>query len=479
MSTSVDVPDPVHEPEPPALERPARRPNGSGWFRAFWRWHFYAAFLVIPFLFLLAVTGLIYLLRFQVEPMLHPDLMRVAAPADQQAQRLPYASQLDRVENAHPDWTIASMTEPDAPDAPTRFSATTPDDTPRDVFVDPWTGTVLGDLNPDTTLSGAAIRLHGDLMAGPVGDAAIELAACWSIVMAVTGYLIFFRGRTARRRRSAARNRTARLRSGHGWTGAIAGAGLLAMVVTGLPWTGVWGAQVQNWAAGHGTSLWSDDPGALSDPTSTLDRSLPHSHAADVPWAMGKEEVPDSTGSGEQGVATVDTALAVGAGKGLRHPMTVALPERDGGSFSVIGYAFDDPTDEKTVHVDRFGGTAISTYGYDDYPAPARAVAQGIALHEGRSFGLVNFWGSLLFCLAVIALCVTGPMMWWRRRPTGGGLAAPRGRLPIRRTGWVAVLLVALGVFLPLFGASLVVVLVLDQVARRIPRLRRTFAVVD
>ena len=46
-------------PPPPARRAP-ERPR-SGWFRAFWRWHFYASFLVIPVLLVFSVTGLIYL----------------------------------------------------------------------------------------------------------------------------------------------------------------------------------------------------------------------------------------------------------------------------------------------------------------------------------------------------------------------------------------------------------------------------------
>jgi uncharacterized iron-regulated membrane protein len=161
--------------------------------------------------------------------------------------------------------------------------------------------------------------------------------------------------------------------------------------------------------------------------------------------------------------------------------MTVGIPDEDKGVYSVIGYAFDDPTDERTVHVDRFGGKAVATYGYDDYPLLAKVVSQGIGLHEGRSLGLVNFWASALFCLAVVFMCVTGPLMWWRRRPRRGGVGqasvgAPRGRMPIRGTPLLAVALVALGVFLPLFGLSLLIVLILDQlVIRRVPRLGAWF----
>src|SRR5690606_21752136 len=130
----------------------------------------------------------------------------------------------------------------------------------------------------------------------------------------------------------------------------------------------------------------------------TLDESLPHSHA--VPWGAGKTEVPTSDGEGHEGaVASLDTAVTVAEAEGVRRPMTVALPGGEDGVYSAIGYAFDAPSDEKTVHVDRFGGQVVSTYGFDDYPLLAKVVAQGIGLHEGRSLGLVSFWAAAGMCL--------------------------------------------------------------------------------
>jgi uncharacterized iron-regulated membrane protein len=167
--------------------------------------------------------------------------------------------------------------------------------------------------------------------------------------------------------------------------------------------------------------------------------------------------------------------------EGLAHPMTIALPSGNDGVFSVIGDAFHDPSRERTVHVDQFSGEVRAQYGFDDYPLAAKAVAQGIGLHEGRSLGLVSFWFAFLFCVAVLVLCVTGPLMWWRRRPSrSGSVGAPRGKMPIRATWWLAAALVGLGIFLPMFGITLLAVLLLDQlVLRRVPRLRAAFDTVD
>ncbi len=484
-----DLLTPGQEPADPAAGPPRRvratpdRPR-AGLFRAVWRWHFFASFLVIPVVALLSVTGLIYLFRFEVEPLLHPDLMQVEAPTGN-AVAQPYLTQQAKVVQEFPDATLVSMAEPREEGRPTVFSIVTPEEESLDVYVSPYGPEVLGSLDPENTLSGIAVRLHGELMAGRWGDLVLELGACWAVVMALTGYYLFWRGRAARRRQRAGGVPRARLRSRHALVGSFVGLGLLTLLVSGLPWTGVWGERVQALATANGTSLWSEDHGAISDPTSPLDESLPHSHRTDVPWAMGDSQVPRSeppygtTDPGtERSVANIDTAVEVADRTGLRHPMTVALPDPadPGGVYSVIGYAFDAPSDEQTVHVDQYGGDVVDTYGFDDYPVLAQVVAQGIGLHEGRSLGLVSFWGAALLCLGVLFMCVTGPLMWWRRRPAAGrSIGAPRGRMPLRSPA-LLVGLVVLGVLLPVFGASLLLVLVLDQVVlRRVPALAHWF----
>ncbi|GGO88225.1 hypothetical protein GCM10011584_14690 [Nocardioides phosphati] len=477
--TDTLVVDPVDDSPP----TPARRPRPpAGLFRAFWRWHLYASFLVVPVLLVLASTGLVYLLRFQIEPVLHHDLMKVDVPAS--GSRLSYDDQAAAVLTAYPDGRIAAVLEPSAPDRSTDFTVSTAapgtpageDATIREVYVDPWTGKVLGALDPDHTVSGWAKRAHKDLLLGTPGQYVMELGACWAIVMAITGYYLYARGRVARARRRAAGAVGAALRQRHGRTGLFVGAGLLLLIVSGLPWTIWWGGHVQSFATDRGTSMWSADPGAQSAPP-TLDASMPHSH--NVPWGSGKSPVPESAPSAGARPVGVDAAIASASAQGLAHPMTVAVPADRKGVYSVMGYAFHAPSREATVHVDQFTGQPVAQYGYRDYPALAKVVDQGIALHEGRRFGSANLVASAAFCVAVIVMCLSGPLMWWRRRPRGRSVGAPRGRLNLR-TGPVAVAgLIGLALVLPVFGASLVAVLALDQlVLRRVTPLKSFFNVV-
>ena len=63
-------------------------------------------------------------------------------------------------------------------------------------------------------------------------------------------------------------------------------------------------------------------------------------------------------------------------------------------------------------------------------------------------------------------------VLWWRRRESGV-LGAPRPLAAPRFSVSLLTLVVFFGIYLPLFGASLVLVLLLEAtVLRRIPRIR-------
>ena len=81
-----------------------------------------------------------------------------------------------------------------------------------------------------------------------------------------------------------------------------------------------------------------------------------------------------------------------------------------------------------------------------------------------------------MFCLAVMFMCISAPIMWWARRGTASGMAAPRAKLPVWGNWLFVIVMIGLGVFLPLFGLSLIVILALDQLLiRRVPPLKKFF----
>ncbi len=515
MSAVIDLPQTLPDdtaPEPGEPTEPTGSPRdpktGSGLFRAFWRWHFYASIIVIPIFAMLSITGLIILFKWQLDPALNPGVMTVTPPAH--AAQVSASVQEAAVLALHPDATITAV-QFGGDNRTTAFTLDLADGQTHNVYVDPWTGKVTGELDPAKLASNVATEIHGKIIfggistptlftdpvtkapfkTGSIGDRIIELATCWGLVMTLTGYYLFFKGRKARLRRVAANAKGAVMRHRHGLIGAIAGAWILLLVGSGLPWTGLWGSAVQKLATGSGFSLWGEDPGA----SSTLGDKLTAAgnSSAPAPWAEGAATVPTSTAmppmpgmdhgtaqaaGGVVGRISLDRVVATAAQDGLPTPYFVLYPDAPDGVFSVMSDMWHDPsapaytdtTLEKVTHVDQYSGVVAGRYGFDDYSPTAKVVSQTISAHEGQRFGSLNFVASALFCVAILFLCVTGPIMWWRRRPAGG-LGAPRGSMPLRRSPWLLVMLVALGLFLPLFGLSLVVLYLVDLlVIRRRPR---------
>lgn len=477
-----------------------------GLYRAVWRWHFYAGLFVIPILVTLAVTGMIYLFKPQLEPLLYHDLMRVPVPDG--ARAVPYADQIAAVERAYPNATVARVVTPIAADASTEVFVTTvpegersPFGNPGDraVYVDPYTGKVLGALVTSDMFMDNVRDLHGELMAGPWGDRIVELVASWAVVLTATGYSLWWRGRHSRaKQRAGARGRSL-IRNRHARIGALTGAVLAFFIISGLPWSDLWGNNFQKLA----TATKANYP-ELSDAASTSIPPLTRDLAGGdngAPWATEQLPVPSSdpgaghTGHGGAGATGhtagvtggVATPIGVDRVAGIftarthpRHGFTVLMPEGETGVYSVFTTTPNNPEEAEYTNIDQYSGKVLGSYGFGDYGVLAKGVEEGIALHEGRRFGAVNLLANLALCLGVLFMAITGPMMWWRRRPKGGpaeaGFTAPRRTKDSIRMRGVLVIMVIIGVLFPLGGISMVLVLLLDRFAlRRIPRLARVF----
>jgi len=84
----------------------------------------------------------------------------------------------------------------------------------------------------------------------------------------------------------------------------------------------------------------------------------------------------------------------------------------------------------------------------------------------GQECGVANQIVMLAACFAIVLLCVSALVMWWKRRPQGS-LGVPP--LPAEKaTLRVVVALLAIGgLIFPLVGLSLIVMVMIDAVLTR------------
>jgi len=143
----------------------------------------------------------------------------------------------------------------------------------------------------------------------------------------------------------------------------------------------------------------------------------------------------------------------------------VSPPGKEPHNWAVSSDAADRPLRAQAV-IDGATGAVLARKDFGERHWIDRAVGYGIATHEGQLFGIANQLVITLGALMLMALSASGVISWWRRRPSGR-LGAP---LPLSRprfhAGLIAVI-VALGLAMPLFGASLLAVLAVERGLKR------------
>jgi uncharacterized iron-regulated membrane protein len=155
----------------------------------------------------------------------------------------------------------------------------------------------------------------------------------------------------------------------------------------------------------------------------------------------------------------------------------LALPGDDAGVYTLsqdsMSYDSQDPTADRTVHVDQFTGKVLADVRYGDYSVAGKAMAVGIALHEAQ-LGLWNFVLNTLYLLAILFLGVSGIVMWWKRRPSGVRLGAPPRPQDVPYAKGAILITLALSLTFPMLGLTLLAVMLLDVVVlSALPPLKR------
>lgn len=437
-------------------------------YNTIWRWHFYAGLFCIPFVLWLAATGSIYLFRPQIEALIDRPYTQLAMTGPRAAA----SAQADAAVRAVPGSVLHRYQLPDRPDDAVQVIVGRGQSEKR-VYVHPQTLAVLKTVDEDDRLMRVIFRLHGELLMGSKGSYIVELAASWAIVMILSGLFLWWPrggglgGVLYPRLRSGGRRFWRDL---HGVTGFWVSFFALFLLLSGLPWAKSWGSYLktvrtvvegqvvkQDWSVSHsdelkaraaidaGTRAMTDDHAEHGGMT------MPHPATSDVP---------------------LDRLIATVRPLNLAPPVLIAPPAGVGQPWTAKSDAANRPL-RTDLTLDGRTGAILSRKDFAQRRLIDRIVGYGVAAHEGQLFGLANQLVSLATALGLILLSISSVVLWWRRRPAGV-LGAPQVLArPAASIGFMA-LLVALGLFLPLLGASMLAVLLVERVVlRQLPRCQR------
>jgi uncharacterized iron-regulated membrane protein len=454
--------------------------------RTVWRWHFYAGLFCIPFVLWLACTGTIFLFKPQIERLLDRPYDHLTI-----TRRATANAQVKAALAAVPGSTLDSYELPHTPTSAAQILVDKGAQQFR-VYIHPQTLQVLKLDNEDHRLENVVFKLHGELFMGDIGSWIVELAASWAVIMIVTGLFLWW----PRNAHGLAGVFYPRLRQGqrifwrdiHAVTGIYVSFFALFLLFTGLPWAKSWGAYLKTARhLTHGHAVHQDWTTSSSEAVAArLARTRNSSATANI---IGIDDGSMSgmrgmSGMGEHGAhhgsaltdpngfVAIDKMISTVAPLNLAPPVLISPPVHAGGNWTA-----KSNTDDRPLRVDLVlngkTGAILKRTDFHSRPRLDRVIGTGIAAHEGRLFGVANQLLSLFTATGLVTLSISAVVMWWRRRPEGV-LGAPAPIRRVRFSAGLIALLIALGVYFPFLGGSMILVVLAEKfVLRRIPATQR------
>ncbi|MBW6424912.1 PepSY domain-containing protein [Rhizobium sp. XQZ8] len=438
-------------------------------YRAIWRWHFFAGLLVIPFLLNLSVTGSLYLFKDEINDTIFGYRYLVKP----EGGTLSPQKLVDLAVTAVPGSMATSYKDPASPER-SAIVTVSKDKVATQVFLNPYDGKLLDAVASDQEFNYVVKRIHSLALFGDFTNRLIEITAGFAMVLVVTGIYLWWprqqtggvvtvRGTPARR---------VFWRDLHAVTGAFAGILIFFLALTGMPWSSYWGANVNSWLGSHGlgypTQLWDDVPKSQKVTSDILPK---------VGWTVEKAPVPlsDIAAAQSKKPVGVDVAIEAARAAGIRPGFDIAIPADAAGVYSAAIYP-DDVAGQRMIHIDQYSGKPLVDLSYSQYPIFGKSIEWGISVHQGQEYGRFNQILMLATCLTIVLSCVTGVVMWWKRRPQGRVGVPP---MPPRRSVYSGLWIVAaiFAVAFPLTGLAILAIVALDQVViRLVPPLKRAFS---
>lgn len=489
MSISSTVPNPEEQVDPLGPADPSPPRARPGWWSQLrplvLRIHFYAGVFIGPFILVAAITGLLYTATPQIENIVYRHELFV----DVGSSQVPLADQVAAARAAHPSGDILGVTPPVAADSSTRvvFSDDTVGaDYAMTVFVNPYTGEALGQVNSYGQWLGVRAwldELHRTLHLDAAGRMYSELAASWVWVVVLAGLALWWGRRHTRRRdiivpKATLKGRS-RTRSWHAVVGTWLALGLLVLAASGLTWSRFAGATIGDIRSALDWRTPSVSTELATTPTDATATATPtdSGHA-------GHEMTMTMTGDSvfTAGVG-IDGVLAAATAAGLQAPLDITPPADAGAAWTVGENKRSWPTSYDAVAVDGDTGQIVDRVDFQQWPFMAKLTDWIIGAHMGILFGIVNQLLLASLAIGLMVMVVLGYRMWWQRRPTRAtgltfGKPYPRGSLHELSMGPLIAVVAVTAIsayFVPLLGVSLAAFLLVDVVlgARSRSRQRR------
>ncbi|MCG3402027.1 PepSY domain-containing protein [Staphylococcus massiliensis] len=424
----------------------------------FQRLHIYAAFFIAPLLITLTISGIGYLYFQDVEKQIyHEALFEDSHQSSEQSMK----DAVKEIEHKYQGYQIDKVMILDNR-YNDRVEISNQDGDTKYVFLDK-DHQIVTDQNARWTYANIMRDFHSSLLTrNTVLNYLVELTACWTIFMIVSGLYMLFKKRIHKQNAKALK-----FQKIHALIGMIVAIPVFLLVLTGLPWSAFSGDKI------HKLSMSSPSLG-----TTETTVNPPKSDVNEIPWATRSSNEPKSdehAGHHAKGhpitdgdhQLPIDTIIEKANKNNVTKPYSIVYPTSSDEAYTVAkssntGITGLDvsPYEETTLYIDQYSGKKLAQVNYNEYGIIDKWFSWGIPLHEGHLFGIANKIINTIVALMFLGGIFFGFYSWIKRVVKGNQQMPKRTKKPMSKA--VIVLMVVLGLLMPLFGASLIIILMIE-----------------
>jgi uncharacterized iron-regulated membrane protein len=347
------------------------------------------------FLLVVALSGASLVFEDNLDRALTPALSYVTPGA----RVLPVSDLIARIKAKYLGALVGSVSFPESPDQSMMFGFRTKAQGSASVYVNQYTGDVLGVRTPDERERGLARRLHvlhTSLFAGQVGKWIVGTITALTLLMAISGLCLWWpRKILSVMTRASWRRVNFDL---HNVFGLYASAAFLFIALTGLM------------IAFEG----------VTDPMISRLNAAPQPEPPRQSTVV-KGAAPLSVD------AVADIARAALPGAFLKN---ISVPN-GGKAVVTAGMKFPEdrtPGGRSRVFIDQYSGTVLTVLNTRTAPLGTRIINVKRSAHTGDIFGATTQAIYFMTCLMLAGQIVTGFFIWWKPRRNGAVRTDARAR---------------------------------------------------
>ncbi|MCH2224169.1 MAG: PepSY domain-containing protein [Crocinitomicaceae bacterium] len=396
-----------------------------------WKWHIIGGLISLPIVFILSLTGAIYLFKDQYEKAEIDELKRVQISN----HKLTYENQWE-IAKKNWDRSPSAIVIPTIKNEATQFISGKFSHK-SSIYIDPFSGNVNGQQQVNQTDMYKVRKLHGELLMGAFGTKIVELIASWMIILIITGIYLFWPRKNWKsifRIRFKAPKKVL-FRDLHAVTGFWFSTLLLLILAGGLPWTDIFGSMFKH-------------------VQETTDSGYP------TEW---NGYMFSSTKNGK--MIPLDDMINKAITLDLSGEVHVSLPDSKEAVYSISNET-SVLSEMKCFHFDAYSGELLYKGTWKDIGSMMKTRLWVMAFHQGE-FG---FWNWVLILSTAIALLFLSlfAMLSYFGRKQKNSWNIPKTSTNFYFGNGIFIILIALGILLPMFGISLILISLIHLIRRKV-----------